>query len=122
MNELVTQILLGLVSTGLFAHLIKAYLSHRHLKLKQKEIENLQPEQEANAAKVIIGSATALVVPLASRLKEAEEEASTLRQEIRSMRRDVENLTAQLRQATAENKRVTEENRILRNRLAGGMA
>lgn len=110
MSDLVTQILLGLVAAGFFTDLARGFF-------QKKKINSEAKLDDANAVQVIVGTATSMLKPLTDRVKEAEDEATKLRQELREARAEVGKLVTQLQESTAENKRVTIENRRLRIRL-----
>lgn len=124
-SEQATQVAISLLACIWIGDFVRGLFQKR----KVKADSNLS---DANATKVIVGTATELLKPLSARVKEAEKEARELRQELRDARNDatqcrqevssarieVSKLVTQLQECTAENKRVTIENRKLRARLA----
>jgi septal ring factor EnvC (AmiA/AmiB activator) len=110
-SELITQILLGLLASIWIGDFVKGLFQKPKVKSDAKL-------SEANATQVLVGTATEMLEPLSRRVKEAEDEAKNLRQELRAAREEVSKLVTQLQECTAENKRVTSENKRLRARLA----
>lgn len=112
-SNLVTQILLGLVAAGFFGDIARGVFQRN----KVKASANLD---DANATKIYVESASAMLTPLTNRLREAEEEATLLRQELRMTRQENLRATNALIAAREEIQKLTEENRVLR--LANGTA
>lgn len=82
---------------------------------------------EAKAADVVAGTATALLTPLRARVAELQDEVNALRLALRNtteeadiLRRSLHEANEQLLINTAENERINAENRQLRLRLHNG--
>lgn len=110
-SERVTQILIALLACIWIGDFVKGAF-------QRKKVKADAGLSDANATQIIVTTATTMLEPLSKRVKEAEDEATKLRQELREARNEVSKLVSQLQESTAENKRVTTENRKLRARLA----
>lgn len=107
----VQNILLGLIAIGFFNEVIKGVF-------QKKKISSSSNLDDANATKIVVDSASALLKPLTNRLREAEDEATLLRRELHNARGELQLAMEEMRDLRQENVRVTSENRQLRERLA----
>jgi hypothetical protein len=119
-SDKIVVILLGLLTCAWIGDLIKGFYQRR----KVQADSNLS---DANATKVIIGTAATLLSPLKTRVEELEAEVAEAKSEVRKLVKQLQDATAENQRitfenqrVTEENKRVTRENRQLRTMLAGG--
>lgn len=113
MSNLATQILLGLVATGFFADVAKGLF-------QRKKVNSSSNLDDANATKIYVDSASAMLTPLTNRLREAEDEATLLRRELQSVRTELQQATSALVEAREEIQELTRSNTRLRAQLANG--
>lgn len=110
MNELTTQILLGLVAAGFFGDLIKGFFQRRKIK-SSASLDN------ANATQIIVTSTKALLGPLTERLESAEQKVQHLTMELAKAQEQVDEIVENLEKCSRENGRLLRENKRLRLRL-----
>lgn len=115
MSDIITQILLGLVAVGFFSDIAKGIF-------QRKKVSSSSNLDNANATKIYVDSASAMLTPLTNRLREAEDEATLLRRELQGVRRELQEATSILVDAREEIERLTTENVQLRAQLANGLA
>jgi len=113
LSNLTTQILLGLVAAGFFGDLLKGFF-------QRKKVSASSNLDNANATKIYVDSASAMLTPLTNRLREAEDEATLLRRELQTVRSELQKATNSLIEARQENERVISENQVLRAQLMNG--
>lgn len=113
MSDVITQILLGLVAVGFFSDVAKGLF-------QRKKVASSSNLDDANATKIYVDSASAMLTPLTNRLREAEDEATLLRRELQSVRTELQQATGALVDAREEIQKLTRDNVQLRAQLANG--